>query len=198
MQTVQISDYMLNIVIFGAPGSGKGTQSKLLIEKYGLRHISTGDILRHEIKAQTKLGKLANSYISQGQLVPDDIVIAMLEDLIAYNTNKKGLIFDGFPRTLAQGEALDKMLGAHGEKISIVLNLDVEDEELISRLLKRGEISGRNDDNRKIIESRLNVFYNQTSPLKAFYLQQGKLVNIKGRGTIEEIFGSIEERINAL
>ena len=189
---------MLNIVIFGAPGSGKGTQSELLIEKYGLKHVSTGEILRNEIKNETKLGKLADSYMSQGQLVPDEVVIAMLEDLVKRNRHANGFIFDGFPRTLPQGESLDKILADNGQEISIVLSLRVEDEELIDRLLKRGQILGRSDDNRETIESRLKVFYNQTSPLKLFYEKQGKLVNIEGSGSIEKIFESIEKEIDKL
>ncbi|HBG58578.1 MAG TPA: adenylate kinase, partial [Porphyromonadaceae bacterium] len=129
---------MLNIVIFGAPGSGKGTQSEKLIEKYGLKHVSTGDLLRAEINGNTELGKMADSYISKGQLVPDEVVIGMLEELVKKNHHLKGFIFDGFPRTLMQGEALDKMLERHGKKVSVVLSLEVEDKELIDRLLKRG------------------------------------------------------------
>ena len=138
---------MLNIVIFGAPGSGKGTQSEKLIEKYGLKHVSTGDLLRAEIKSNSGLGQLAESYITKGQLVPDEVVIGILEELVQEHNHQNGFIFDGFPRTLAQGEALDAMLAKYGEKVSVVLSLEVADEELIGRLLKRGEISGRSDDN---------------------------------------------------
>lgn len=190
--------FMLNIVIFGAPGSGKGTQSELLIQKYGLKHISTGEILREEIKAGTELGKLADSYMSKGHLVPDEVVIGILEELITKHKEGNGFIFDGFPRTLPQGEALDGMLRHHEQEISIVLSLEVNDDELIERLLNRGKISGRADDNRETIESRLNVYYSQTSPLKAFYHAQGKLKNIHGSGSIEEIFRSIETQIDAL
>lgn len=189
---------MLNIVIFGAPGSGKGTQSELLIKKYGLKHVSTGEIFREEIKAGTKLGKLADSYMSKGHLVPDEIVIRILEELVKNHRGSKGFIFDGFPRTLAQGEALDKMLAQNGQEISAVLSLEVENEELIERLLKRGEISGRSDDNRETIEARLNVYYHQTSPLKVFYKNQGKLKTIHGSGSIEDIFRSIEKEIDVL
>ena len=189
---------MLNIVIFGAPGSGKGTQSEKLIEKYGLKHVSTGDLLRAEIKNNTGLGQMAESYISKGQLVPDEVVIGILEELVQGNNHPKGFIFDGFPRTLAQGEALDAMLARHGEKVSVVLSLEVADEELIGRLLKRGEISGRSDDNRETIESRLQVYYNQTAPLKDFYKEQDKLATIHGHGSIDDIFASMETIVDRI
>lgn len=189
---------MLNIVIFGAPGSGKGTQSVKLVEKYGLKHLSTGDILRNEIKAGTELGKLADSYMSKGHLVPDELVIDILDSLITKHVDAKGFIFDGFPRTLAQGEALGKMLEKHGEDIDAVLSLEVEEEELIDRLLKRGQISGRTDDNRETIESRLKVYHSQTEPLKDFYCGRGTLKNVQGIGSIDEIFGSIEKEIDQL
>lgn len=189
---------MLNIVIFGAPGSGKGTQSVKLVEKYGLKHLSTGDILRNEIKAETELGKLADSYMSKGHLVPDGLVIDILDSLISKHSDAKGFIFDGFPRTLAQGEALGEMLEKHGEGIDAVLSLEVEEEELIDRLLKRGQISGRKDDNRETIESRLKVYHTQTEPLKEFYRTRGTLKNIEGVGSIDDIFGSIEKEIDRL
>ena len=187
---------MLKIVIFGAPGSGKGTQSNYLKEKNGPEHISTGDLLRAEIAQKSELGKMAENYIAKGQLVPDEVVIGMLEETIKKNPNAKGFIFDGFPRTLAQGEALDKILKKFGQEISIVISLEVDDEELINRLLKRGELMGRSDDNRETIESRLKVYYNQTAPLKEFYAKQGKLVEIKGKGSIEEIFASIAQAVD--
>lgn len=189
---------MLNIVIFGAPGSGKGTQSEKIVEKYGLKHLSTGDILREEIKSNTDLGKLADSYMSKGQLVPDELVIDILDNLIAKYNDTKGFIFDGFPRTLNQGEALGKMLEKHGETIDAVISLEVKDEELIDRLLKRGEISGRKDDNRETIESRLKVYHTQTVPLKEYYRQLDTLKNIEGVGSIDEIFNSIEKEIDRL
>ncbi len=189
---------MLNVVIFGAPGSGKGTQSELIIDKYDLKHVSTGDLLRAEIKAETALGKTAEGYISKGQLVPDELVIAMIEELIKKHPDVKGFIFDGFPRTLAQGESLDKKLEENGQQISAVISLEVNDEELIDRLLKRGQISGRSDDNRETIESRLKVFYNQTQPLKEFYSKQNKLAKIKGTGSIRDIFASIEKELDKL
>lgn len=189
---------MLNIVIFGAPGSGKGTQSAKLVEKYGLKHLSTGDILREEIKAETELGKLAHTYMSKGHLVPDELVIDMLDDMIGRHGDAGGFIFDGFPRTLAQGEALGKMLEKHGVDIDAVLSLEVEEEELIDRLLKRGQISGRADDNRETIESRLKVYHSQTEPLKEFYRTHGTLKNIEGVGSIDDIFGTIEKEIGRI
>lgn len=187
---------MLNIVIFGAPGSGKGTQSENLIERYNLAHISTGDVLRAEMKQGTELGKLAEGYISKGELVPDDVVIGMLANVLDSKKDAAGVIFDGFPRTLAQGIALDKMLEEKGQKITIVVSLEVEEEELIARLIKRGQQSGRSDDNMETIKSRLDVYKNQTSPLKAEYEKQGKLTSIKGVGTIEEIFERIAEAVD--
>lgn len=182
---------MLNIVIFGAPGSGKGTQSTKLSEKYGLEHVSTGDMLRAEIKAKTEFGLKADSFISKGHLIPDEVMIGMLDDLMKKKNGVKGFIFDGFPRTLAQGKALDEMLEKYEEKVSVVLSLEVEEEELVSRILKRGAISGRTDDNKETVESRLNVYRNQTEPLKNFYNEQVKLVKIPGQGSIDEIFDSI-------
>ena len=169
-----------------------------MIEKYGLKHVSTGDILRAEIKAGTELGKLAESYMSKGHLVPDEVVIGILDELIRNNAGAKGFIFDGFPRTLAQGIELDNMLAGNNTEISIVLSLEVHDEELVDRLLKRGQISGRSDDNRETIESRLQVYYNQTSPLKTFYDEQGKLKIIEGVGSVDTIFKTIEKEVDSI
>lgn len=187
---------MLNIVIFGAPGSGKGTQSQKMIDKYHLTHISTGDILRNEIENHTKLGELAHEYMAKGQLVPDSVVIDILDELFVHNPDSAGYIFDGFPRTLTQGEALDAMLVKRKAKISFVLSLEVDDEHLTERLIKRGEISGRNDDTPETIESRLQVYYQQTAPLKEYYANQNKLVKIDGIGTVDEIFARIEKVID--
>lgn len=189
---------MLNLVIFGAPGSGKGTQSEMIAERYGLQHVSTGEILRAEIASSTELGKLAESYMSKGELLPDCVVIEMLEELIAGKSDAKGFIFDGFPRTVPQGEALNQLLQRHGERVNAVISLEVSDEELIDRLLKRGAILGRADDNRRTIESRLNVYYRQTAPLKDFYRRQGLLKEVVGVGSIDEIFESIVEEIDSL
>lgn len=188
---------MLNIVIFGAPGSGKGTQSQFLIDKYKLAHISTGDVLRGEIKAGSELGKLAERYIKEGQLVPDNVVIDMLAGVLdQQSADVKGVIFDGFPRTIAQGEALDLMLQNRGEKVTAVISLEVDEEELVSRLLKRGEESGRSDDNEETIKARLQVYKNQTSPLKDHYQKQNKLHTIHGMGSVEEIAQRISSAVD--
>jgi adenylate kinase len=186
---------MTNVVIFGAPGSGKGTQSELIIKKYGLDHISTGDVLRAEIKNKTELGKIAEGYIAEGKLVPDALIIDMLASVLDSKKDSKGVIFDGFPRTIPQGQALDTMLKERATEVQVVLSLEVDDAELIDRLLKRGQISGRADDNLETIKSRLEVYHGQTSPLKQYYVEQGKLASIKGTGTIEEIFERITNAI---
>ena len=190
---------MLNVVIFGAPGSGKGTQSELIIEKYGLHHISTGEILRKEIEAKSELGIIAEQYISKGQLVPDQLVIDIFADLIDKNKeNTKGYIFDGFPRTLSQVKALDDMLRDRNTAVAAAFNLAVDEEELINRLLKRGEESGRSDDNLETIQSRLNVYKEQTEPLKDYYKRTGKLFKIKGAASINDVFERITEVIDSL
>ena len=189
---------MFNIIIFGAPGSGKGTQGQKLTDRYQLTHISTGEVLREKIRKQTPLGKLADEYISKGQLVPDNVVIDILTKFFADNPTSNGYIFDGFPRTLRQGEAMDEMLAEKNESINVVLWLDVDDDELVERLLNRGKELGRNDDNLETIKSRLKVYYQKTAPLKEFYSKQGKLVKINGMGTVEEIFSRIEKVIDSL
>lgn len=189
---------MLNIVIFGAPGSGKGTQSDLMKKNYGLAHISTGDVLRQEIKDETELGQTAKGYIDKGQLVPDELICDMLEKKLETLKDTKGVIFDGFPRTIPQAEALEKMLKKHGTDVSVLLDLQVEDEELMKRLLERGKISGRSDDNEETIQSRLKVYHTQTAPLAEYYQGKGKHVAIKGKGTIEDIFNRIDEAIKKL
>ncbi|NDW18835.1 adenylate kinase [Dysgonomonas sp. 216] len=190
---------MLNIVIFGAPGSGKGTQSEFLIEKYELAHISTGDVLRAERDSGSELGKLAESYMSKGQLIPDELMVDILASVYDQKTQKgetKGVIFDGFPRTIPQGEALAEMLEERGQKIAAVVSLDVKEEELITRLINRGKESGRSDDNYETIKARLDVYYNQTSPLKEKYEKEGKLYQIEGLGTKDQIFARISEVID--
>lgn len=186
---------MLNIVIFGAPGSGKGTQSELIIKEFGLDHISTGDMLRKEIREETELGKIADKYISKGQLVPDELTIDMLAKVLDSKENSKGVIFDGFPRTIPQAEALKKMLNERGTDVTIMIDLDVEENELIQRLIERGKRSGRSDDTPEVILSRLNVYRAQTAPLIEYYTQEGKCQIIEGVGTIEEIFSLIKEKI---
>lgn len=189
---------MFNIIIFGAPGSGKGTQGQILTDRYQLTHISTGEVLREKIRKQTPLGKLADEYISKGQLVPDNVVIDILTKFFADNPTSNGYIFDGFPRTLRQGEAMDEMLAEKNESINVVLWLDVDDDELVERLVNRGKEMGRNDDNLETIKSRLKVYYQKTAPLKKFYSKQGKLVKINGMGTVEEIFSRIEKVVDSL
>lgn len=189
---------MFNIVIFGAPGSGKGTQSEELIARYGFKHVSTGDLLRAEIKADTALGREAKSYIDKGQLVPDGTIIGMIENLLNGLNREKGIILDGFPRTIPQAEALDKLMKAHDTQINVMLELEVPEQELIDRLLKRGEMSGRSDDNLETITRRLAVYHAQTAPLAAYYRQQGIHEAIQGTGTVAEITERIATVITRL
>ncbi len=190
---------MLNLVLFGPPGAGKGTQSENLISKYGLVHLSTGDILRSEIERGTSLGKKAKEIMDKGELVSDDIVIGMIESKLDDNINAKGFIFDGFPRTTAQAIALDDLLQKKGTGISGMLALEVEDDELLKRLLNRGQLSGRADDrNEEIIRRRILEYNTKTLPLKTYYSEQGKFHSIKGVGTIDEIFKSLVDRVTFL
>ena len=164
---------MKNIVIFGAPGSGKGTQSELLIQKYGFKHISTGDVLRAEIKNGTELGKIAQGYIDNGQLIPDELMIGILGGVYDTFKGSKGVIFDGFPRTIAQAEALKAMLEERGEKLSAMINLEVSEDILMARLLRRATLEGRADDNEETIKKRFAVYHNQTAPLIEWFKQEG-------------------------
>ena len=189
---------MLNIVIFGAPGSGKGTQSERIVEKYGINHISTGDVLRAEIKNGTELGKTAKGYIDQGQLIPDELMIDILASVFDSFKDSKGVIFDGFPRTIAQAEALKKMLAERGQDVSVMVDLDVPEEELMIRLIKRGKDSGRADDNEETIKKRLHVYHSQTAPLIDWYKNEKKYQHINGLGTMEGIFAEICEAIDKL
>jgi adenylate kinase len=187
---------MLNIVLFGPPGAGKGTQSEKLIAKYGLVHLSTGDILRSEIARGTVLGMEAKQIMDRGDLVSDDIVIGMIESKLDANPNANGFIFDGFPRTQAQAVALDDLLQKKGTAISAMLALEVDNEELVKRLLLRGKDSGRPDDaNEEIIRNRVNEYNNKTLPLKKYYSEQAKFHSINGIGSIESIFNQLTERI---
>ena len=189
---------MLNIVIFGAPGSGKGTQSEKIVEKYGINHISTGDVLRAEMKNGTELGKTAKGYIDQGQLIPDELMIDILASVFDSFKDSKGVIFDGFPRTIAQAEALKKMLAERGQDVSVMLDLDVPEDELMVRLIKRGKDSGRADDNEETIKKRLHVYHSQTAPLIDWYKNEKKYQHINGLGTMEGIFAEICEAIDKL
>ena len=189
---------MLNIVLFGPPGCGKGTQSEKLIAKYHLVHLSTGDILRAEIANQTKLGLEAKAFMDKGALVPDEVVIGMIAAKIDTNKSAKGFIFDGFPRTTAQAQALDVMLKERNIPIKCMLSLEVEKQELISRLLNRGLTSGRSDDqNPEIIENRIKEYNAKTAPLINYYEAQGKFRGIQGMGSVDEIFGRLTKAIDA-
>ena len=190
---------MLNIVLFGPPGAGKGTQSERLIEKYNLVHLSTGDIFRANIKGETALGKLAKSFMDQGKLVPDSVTIDMLRSEVLKQSTPNGFIFDGFPRTNAQAAALDEFLLSIDSSILLMLALEVEENELKTRLLNRAGVSGRADDaDPVIIENRIRVYNNETAPVKDYYKQQGKFVSIDGIGTIDDItqrlFSVIDEK----
>lgn len=189
---------MLNLVLFGPPGAGKGTQSENIIKEFEIIHLSTGDIFRHNIKGSTELGKLAKSYIDKGQLVPDEVTINMLKAEVNKQDNPKGFIFDGFPRTKAQAEALDEFLAEKGASISGMIALEVPEDELKERLRKRAIDSGRTDDaDPEIIANRIKVYNNETAPVKDFYKQQNKLYLINGKGSIDEITKEIVNTINA-
>ena len=196
---VKLKIVMKNIVIFGAPGSGKGTQSDLLIEHYGLGHISTGDVLRNEIKKGTELGKTAQGFIDKGNLIPDELMISILANVYdSFGRGHKGVIFDGFPRTIPQAEALKKMLFERGDKVAAMIELDVPEDELMQRLIKRGKESGRADDNEETIKKRLVVYHQQTQPLIEWYKQEGLHHHINGLGTLDRIFGDIQKVIDNL
>ncbi|MCM1319610.1 MAG: adenylate kinase [Muribaculaceae bacterium] len=183
---------MLNLVIFGAPGSGKGTQSAKLIDEYSLYHISTGEVLRAEIASGSELGKLADSYISKGELIPDELMIRILDDILEKHLkDREGIVFDGFPRTIPQAEALTKLLKKHGTELHAVIGLEVPEEELIDRMIKRGKETGRADDTPETIKNRLKVYHNQTAPLQQYYKDAGKYIPVKGSGVVDEIFADI-------
>lgn len=190
---------MVNIILFGPPGSGKGTQSANLIKKYGLIHLSTGDLLRSEIGDQTPLGLEAKKFMDAGQLVPDEVVIGMISSKLDANPDTRGFIFDGFPRTTAQAEALDKLLALKKTSISAVLSLEVPEDELIARLLNRGLSSGRSDDaNEEVIKARIVEYHNKTAPVADHYAKYGKFKKIKGNGSIDEIFSLLSKEIDEL
>lgn len=192
---------MFNIILFGPPGSGKGTQSERLISKYGLKHLSTGDILRSEIASQTALGLEAKNFMDKGQLVPDEVVIGMISSALENNKKANGFLFDGFPRTEAQSEALDKLLKLKQTEINVVLALEVSEEELVKRLLNRGLTSGRTDDNNvSVIKARIVEYHKKTSIVADYYRKFNKVIVIPGEGSVDEIFESlcveIDKRMN--
>lgn len=190
---------MLNVVLFGAPGCGKGTQSELLEKKFGLSHISTGEIIRSHIKAQTPLGQQMAEYISRGELAPDSVVIGMVEEYLNQNKGIKGTIFDGFPRTTAQAEAFDKMLESMGDSVDIMIYMDVPEEELVRRILLRGKDSGRADDaSEDVIRNRIEIYNQQTAIVADYYRTQGKYVAVPSLGTIDEVFERIAAQIEKL
>jgi adenylate kinase len=188
---------MFNIILFGPPGSGKGTQSEKLIAAYGLKHLSTGDLLRSEIAMQTELGMEAKSIMDKGQLVPDAVVVGMIRSALESNPQAKGFLFDGFPRTVAQSEALDILLAGKNTAIGVVLALEVSEEELVHRLLNRGLTSGRSDDtNEPVIRARIKEYQDKTMVVSDYYSRFNKVVKVKGEGTVDEIFASLCSEID--
>lgn len=190
---------MINLILFGPPGSGKGTQALKLTERYGLLHISTGDLFRYELGNNTPLGVLARSYMEKGQLVPDEVTVGMLRNKVEANPDVNGYIFDGFPRTIPQAEALDALLAERNDSITKLIMLDVTEDEIVTRILERGKNSGRADDNDPaIIRNRFEVYLKETSPVYDFYAQSGKSVKVHGIGEIEEIFEKLCAEIDAV
>lgn len=190
---------MLNIILCGAPGCGKGTQSEFIVEKYGLTHLSTGDLMRKEIASGSELGQLISSYTAQGQLVPDEVTIQILENHIdSLPADTKGLIFDGFPRTLNQAKELEKLMQRRGDKTAVLIDINVPEDEIIARLLERGKTSGRADDNLETIKKRLDVYHDQTRPVDDYYELLGKYIRIQGLGSIAEIFGRISRILDKI
>jgi adenylate kinase len=188
---------MFNLILFGPPGSGKGTQSERIVEKFGLVHLSTGNLLRQEISEKTPLGLEARNFMDKGQLVPDEVVIGMIDSCLEKHAGAKGFLFDGFPRTLAQAEALDKLLSFKKTSICKVLALEVSEDELVKRLLKRGETSGRSDDtNEAVIRQRFAVYKNETEAVAGHYKEQGKFEKIRGEGSVDEIFQALSSCID--
>lgn len=188
---------MINLILFGPPGSGKGTQALRLIEKYGLIHISTGDLFRYEIGNGTPLGRQAKAFIDQGELVPDSVTIGMLRNKVEAHPDARGFIFDGFPRTIAQAEALDNLLAEKNTSVTSLLALQVDDEEIVQRIKLRGATSGRPDDsNEDIIRNRIAVYKSETTPVFDYYAEKGKSSSIDGIGSIEEIFGRLSEALD--
>ena len=187
------------IVLFGAPGSGKGTQSARLIDEYGLYHISTGELLRQHIKNGTELGKVADGYISKGQLIPDALMIRILDETLDKEASgKNGVVFDGFPRTIPQADALKQLLRRRGHDLSAVVGLEVPEDELVTRMLQRGKETGRADDNIETIKNRLKVYHDQTAPLREYYIKEGKYLPVNGHGVVDEIFGNIAKGLREM
>jgi Adenylate kinase and related kinases len=186
---------MFNLVLFGPPGSGKGTQSANILKTFNLQHVSTGDLLRDEVTRQTPLGVEAKKFMDQGMLVPDEVVIGMISSKIDENQHARGFIFDGFPRTKAQAEALDKLLEFKNTEISLVLALEVPETDLVTRLIGRGMSSGRSDDNEEVIAKRIKEYYAKTEPVAGYYDAQGKLERMKGDGTIDATFHLLSKEI---
>lgn len=190
---------MVNIVLFGAPGCGKGTQAQRLKEHYGIDHVSTGEVIREEIRQGTELGRSMESYIEKGQLAPDQIVIGMIDRYVTRHMNVRGCIFDGFPRTTIQAEEFDKILASHGLKVDIMIDIHVPEEELVRRILLRGKDSGRADDaSEEVIRGRLEVYRAQTAVVAEYYAAQGKYASVNGTGTMEEVFKRIADVITGL
>jgi adenylate kinase len=190
---------MFNLILFGPPGSGKGTQSEKLIAKYNLKHLSTGDLLRSEISRKTPLGLEAKKFMDKGQLVPDEVVIGMISSALDANPDAVGFLFDGFPRTANQAEALDKLLELKNNSINVMLALDVTEEELVKRLAKRGETSGRTDDNNDhVIRTRILEYHKKTSPVADHYKKANKVVMVKGEGSVDDIFRGLTKEIDTL
>ena len=188
---------MFNLILFGPPGSGKGTQSEKLIARYGLKHLSTGDLLRSEINNKTPLGLEAKSIMDKGQLVPDEVVIGMISSALDANPAAKGFLFDGFPRTSTQAEALDKLLDLKKTDIAVMLALDVSEEELVKRLVKRGETSGRSDDNNEnVIRARITEYHKKTAVVADYYKKFDKVILVEGEGTVDEIFAGLCKEID--
>ena len=189
---------MFNLILFGPPGGGKGTQAEKIVEKFGLIHLSTGNLLRQEISEKTPLGLEAKNFIDKGQLVPDEVVIGMIDSCLEKNADAKGFLFDGFPRNLAQVEALDKLLDLRKNRINKVIKLDVPDQECLKRLMKRGETSGRSDDaSEEVNRKRLEIYHSETAPCADYYQMQDKLVVIHGVGTIDDIFTKVTTAIES-
>lgn len=189
---------MFNLILFGPPGSGKGTQSEKLIERYGLKHLSTGDLLRTEISRQTVLGMEARKFMDKGQLVPDDVVIGMISSALDNNPQARGFLFDGFPRTSEQAKALDNLLEMKNTSIGVMLAMEVSEEELVKRLVKRGETSGRSDDNNEqVIRARITEYHNKTAAVADYYKTFDKVVYVKGEGSINEIFEALCREIDS-